>query len=171
LQLIAAGLRTTSHALGYIMIRLAERPDLRSTLEANPPLLPSAIEEFLRIDAPSAGSVRTVQRDMVVGGTQLKEGDRVWLLIAGANRDPREYESPDELDIGRVQARHLSFGYGAHYCLGVHLARLELRVALEELLPRLGDFQIDEGGISYDSGCSRGPGELPISFPPGPRRT
>jgi cytochrome P450 len=167
IQLIAAGLRTTSHALGYIMIRLGQQPELRSRLAADPQLLPTAIEEFLRIDAPSAGAVRTVQRDMAVGGTQLKQGDRVWLLLAGANRDPREYEAPDDLDISRTQSRHLSFGYGAHYCLGVHLARLEMRVALEELLSRLGDFQVDLAHIKYDSGCSRGPSELNVSFAPG----
>ncbi len=171
LQLIAAGLRTTSHALGYIMIRLGQQPELHRTLAEDPQLLPAAIEEFLRIDAPSAGAVRTVQRDMVIEGTELKAGERVWLLLAGGNRDPREYKAPDELDISRPQSRHLSFGYGAHYCLGVHLARLEIRVALQELLSRLGDFQIDPARIKYDSGCSRGPSELSVSFTPGPTRS
>jgi cytochrome P450 len=169
-QLTAAGLRTTAHALGYIMIRLAEQPDLRRQLSADPQLLPAAIEELLRIDAPSAGSVRTARRDMVIAGTQIKGGDRVWLLNAGANRDPREFDAPDHIDITRPPSRHLAFGYGVRYCLGVHLARLELRVALEELLSRLGDFHITDTYIRYDPGCSRGPSELNISFTPGARR-
>jgi cytochrome P450 len=169
LQLIAAGLRTTASALGYVMIRLGEQPRLRRTLQAQPGLLPAAVEEFLRIDAPSAGAVRTAMRDVVVRGTQIKEGERVWLLLAGANRDPREFDAPDEVDFDRGQMRHLAFGYGAHYCLGVHLARLEMRVALEELLLRLSDFKVDGRRVRYDSGCSRGPSELHLSFAPGPR--
>ncbi len=171
--LITAGLRTTASALGYSMIRMARDPALRTRLTANPQLLPQAIEEFLRLEPPSAGAVRTARQNMVIGGRQVREGDLVWLLIAGGNRDPRAFDRPDEVDFDRKPSRHLAFGYGARYCLGVHLARLELRVALGELLTRLGQFWMDDTPVTYDPGCSRGPNQLNLSFTPGgtrPRR-
>ena len=164
--LIAAGLDTTVHSVGIIMApagamyRVAGAPN-------EPQRLPGAIEELLRREPPAGGLVRTARQDTVVGGRQIHAGDRVLLLVASANRDPREYEAPEEIDIDR-QGRNLVFGYGAHYCLGVHLARLELRVALEEILARLSDIRIDETRITYDSGSSRGPTELHIQFTPGP---
>ena len=115
--------------------------------------------------------MRTARQDITLAGTELKRGDRVWLLIAGGNRDPRQFAAPEEIDFGRGPGRHLAFGYGARYCLGVHLARLELRVALEELLARLGEFRIEDTRIKYDSGCSRGPSELNIRSRPVPSPT
>jgi cytochrome P450 len=167
--LIAAGLDTTVHSLGIIMHRLSERPDLCEQLVAEPDLLPGAIEEFLRCKPPAGGLVRTASRDTVIGEEVIPAGDRVLLLVASANRDPREYDDPDELNFNR-QGLNLTFGYGAHYCLGVHLARLELRVALGEILSRMKHIRLLDDGVPYDSGCSRGPKALHLSFDaaPGP---
>lgn len=169
LMLIAAGLDTTAHALGTMMITLTRQPELRTQLEANPALLPRAIEEMLRFEPPAGGLVRTAVKDAVVGGQQVKAGERVLLLVAAANRDPAEYDQPDEVNFERDNVRHLSFGYAAHYCLGVHLARLELRVALTELLRRMKDVTLLDDHIPYDSGTSRGPVALNLRFTPGAR--
>ena len=90
--------------------------------------------------------------------------------FAAANRDPDVFEPADDIRVDRDQNRHLAFGYGPHYCIGVHLARLELRVALEELLPRLADLRVEDEHVSYDTGVSRGPTALDVRFTPGPRR-
>jgi cytochrome P450 len=169
LQLIAAGLDTTLHALGTMMIALARSPALRRRLEDNPADIPRAVEELLRWEPPAGGLVRTAVHDVVVGGRQLRAGEPVLLLVAAANRDTAEYDQPDQIDLDRPQVRHLSFGYGAHYCLGVHLARLELRVALEELLRRVRDLRLTDTEIRYESGTSRGPVRLNLEFTPGPR--
>jgi cytochrome P450 len=166
LQLIAAGMDTTAHALGNMIVTLTEHPALLRRLEAEPGLLPKAIEELLRWEPPAGGLVRTASRNVVVGGKQLMSGDRVLLLVAAANRDPKEFDSAGEVNIEREQIRHLAFGHGSHYCIGVHLARLELRVALEVLLSRLKGIRIAENRVKYDSGCSRGPTQLNIEFTP-----
>lgn len=171
LMLIAAGLDTTAHSLGTMMITLTRRPDLRRRLEEEPDIIPRAIEEMLRWEPPAGGLVRTAAQDVEVNGSQIRASDRVLLLVAAANRDEAQYPQPDEIDFDRAQVRHLSFGYGAHYCLGVHLARLEIRVALEELLSRLHDVRIADPEITYDSGTSRGPIRLNLEFTPGKRLT
>jgi cytochrome P450 len=165
MHLIAAGLDTTYHSLGNIIVTLIRHPDLCRRLEEDPALIPDAIEEILRWEPVAGGLVRTAKRSMALGDAEISEGDRVLLLVASANRDPRQFDDPAEIDLAR-QARNLSFGYGAHYCLGVHLARLELRVALEELLSRLHDLKLEGTGVAYDSGCSRGPSEVQLSFLP-----
>jgi cytochrome P450 len=167
IQLIAAGLDTTAHALGTMIIALTRRPDIRTRLEEKPADMARAVEELLRWEPPAGGLVRTAVDDVEVGGRRVGAGDPVLLLVAAANRDNIEYERPDQIDLDRPQGRHLSFGYGAHYCLGVHLARLELRVALEELLRRVRDVRITDTEISYDSGTSRGPAQLHLEFTPG----
>ena len=169
LQLIAAGLDTTAHALGTMLITLTRRPDLRTRLEADPHSLPRAIEELLRWEPPAGGLVRTAVEDVGFDGNTIPRGAPVLLLVAAANRDPEEFQRAGEIDFDRDQIRHLSFGYGPHYCVGVHLARLELKVALEELLDRLKDVRILDDPIKYDSGTSRGPAELNIEFAPGRR--
>jgi cytochrome P450 len=169
LQLIAAGLDTTAHALGTMLITLTQRPDLRIELESEPQAIPRAIEELLRWEPPAGGLVRTTVGDVGLDEHTIPAGARVLLLVSAANRDPEEFEDPDEIDFGRNQMRHFSFGYGPHYCVGVHLARLELKVAVEELLGRLLDVRILDNPIRYDSGISRGPAQLNIEFEPGRR--
>ncbi len=168
MMLIAAGLDTTIHSLGIVVHNVAVQPELRVQLEAEPGLIPEAVEELLRRVPPAGGLVRTARRDTVVGDQQIRCGERVLLLVAGANRDPREFDAPEEIDLRR-QGRSLVFGHGAHYCLGVHLARLELRISLEEILSRMKQMRLASQPVPYDSGCSRGPTELKLSFEPGPR--
>jgi cytochrome P450 len=171
LMLIAAGLDTTAHTVSTIIMTLARRPELRARLDAEPSLLPRAIEELLRWEPPAGALVRTATQDIVKDGTVIPAGEHILLMVAAANRDPEEYSHPDEIDFDRENIRHLSFGYAAHYCLGVHLARLELRVALTELLHRMKDIQLADDSIMYESGTSRGPVELRLRFTPGPRVT
>jgi cytochrome P450 len=169
LMLIAAGLDTTAHSVSTIMMTLARRPELRARLDAAPELIPRAVEELLRWEPPAGSLVRTATQDIELDGQRIAAGDHILLLVAAANRDPEEYPRPDEIDFDRDNIRHLSFGYAAHYCLGIHLARLELRVALTELLRRMKDIRLADDHIKYESGTSRGPVELPLRFTPGPR--
>lgn len=169
LMLIAAGLDTTAHALSTMMLAFARNPELHRRLDADHKLIPRAVEELLRWEPPAGALVRTAIDDVVVDGQQIAAGDRILLLVAAANRDPEEYDHPDEIDVDRANVRHLSFGYAAHYCLGVHLARLELRVALEVLLRRLKDLRVLDEEIEYESGTSRGPVRLDLQFTPGSR--
>jgi cytochrome P450 len=170
LMLIAAGLDTTAHSVSTMMQALARRPELRARLDADPELIPRAVEELLRYEPPAGALVRTAMQDCVRDDQRIAAGDHILLLVAAANRDPAEYAHPDEIDFDRENIRHLSFGYAAHYCLGVHLARLELRVAWTEILRRMKDIRLaDDGPVEYESGTSRGPLELRLRFTPGPR--
>lgn len=171
LMLIAAGLDTTAHSLGIMLVALTRQPELRARIDADPSLIPAAIEELLRWEPPASGLVRSAVDDVAVDGHRIPAGDPILLLVSAANRDPEVFDHPDEIDVDRHNLRHLSFGYGPHYCLGVHLARLELRVALEELLARVRDVRLVDDPIEYDSGTSRGPARLAIEFTPGPRST
>jgi cytochrome P450 len=167
LMLIAAGLDTTAHSISAIMLTLARRPELRARLDAAPELIPRAIEELLRWEPPAGALVRTARQGVVLDGQRIAAGDHILLLVAAANRDPAEYDRPDEIDFERDNVRHMSFGYAAHYCLGVHLARLELRVAVSELLRRMKDIRLVDDDIEYESGTSRGPVALRLRFAPG----
>jgi cytochrome P450 len=169
LLLITAGLDTTAHGVGHMVIRLARDPELRQRLEVDPAIRSRAIEEFLRLEPPAGGLVRTAMRDMVIGGKHIQAGKRVLLLVSAANRDPEEFDLPDEVNLERATNRHLAFGYGARHCLGIHLARLELRVALGEILTRLKDLRLTDDHIEYDNGVLRGPAHVNVAFTPGPR--
>ena len=168
IQLIAAGLDTTVHALGNMLVTLTENPALLQRLRDEPAILPKAIEELLRWQPPAGGLVRTAVHDVEIEGQRIRADDPVLLLVAAANRDPQEFDRADTIDFDRVRNRHLSFGYGPHYCLGVHLARLELQVVMEEILARLHGIRITDR-VRYDSGCSRGPRVLNLAFTPGVR--
>ena len=104
--------------------------------------MPSAVEEFLRFEAPVQGLARTVTKDCELGGQQLREGDKVWMLWASANRDGAEFPDPDDVVLDRPANRHFAFGVGIHRCLGAQLGRLMGRVALEELLRRIPDYDL-----------------------------
>ena len=144
-QLNVAGNDTTSHALSHAAMLLIEHPDQRADLESHPGAIPDAIEEILRFESPSAFSPRFTARDVPLHDHVIPRGSVVFLLYGAANRDEREFEDPDRLDVRRVAPRHLAFGHATHFCLGAHLARLEMRVALEEMLPLLGRLAIADG--------------------------
>lgn len=169
-QLVAAGHETTTHLLSNAIVLLALRPELRERLAAEPALLPSALEEILRFEPPVQGLSRTLTRDVELHGRPLPAGAKVHLLFASANRDERAFEAPDVLDPGRQPNPHLSFGFGVHFCAGAHLARLEVRVALEELVARLPDLALRDDTVHrLPSTMLRGVETLPITFRAGTR--
>jgi len=139
---MTAGHETTTHLLGNALAILARRPDLWARLRAEPGLIPRAVEEFLRVVSPAQGLSRTTTRDVVIRGRRIPEGSAVHILFASANRDEEVFERPEEVDFDRSPNRHLAFGFGVHFCLGAKLARLEARVALEELVGAMPDFEL-----------------------------
>lgn len=140
--IMLAGLDTTRSALGYIFSHLATRADDRAWLQEDLTRLPQAIEEFLRLHTLLLQVGRQVARDTEFHGCPLRAGDIVWLGAASANRDPREFDRPDEFVPDRRVNRHLAFGAGPHRCLGAHLARKELVIVIEEWLTRIPDFRL-----------------------------
>lgn len=158
--LMLGGLHTVRGTLGFTMIKLAENPDQRQMLLDDPSLIASAVEEMLRIEAP-VSTGRTVRKPFVLHGVELQPGDRVLVSCPAANHDPREFEEPECLRVDRPTNRHLGFSAGPHRCIGSHLARIELKVALEELLRRIPDFALDpERPASLHHGQVRGIYEL-----------
>ena len=140
--LVLAGLDTTRATLGYMFRHLATHPEHRRRLIDEPELIPSAVEEVLRYYTIVFGDGRKVTRDTEFHGVQLKQGDMVYALVSGANRDPRAYERADEFVIDRKRNHHMGFANGPHRCLGAHLARRELQLAVEEWLRVIPDFRI-----------------------------
>jgi cytochrome P450 len=138
------GLHTVTGTLGNILIYLAEHPDQRDRLVDDPALIPSAVEELLRWESIVAPARRVTER-VTVGGVEMEPGDRVLVALGSAGRDPGEFPDADEVILDRVPNRHLAFGSGPHRCLGSHLARVELRVALEEIHRRLPDYELVPG--------------------------
>ena len=169
-QLVVAGHETTTNLLGNACVLLCADRDLRCRLIDDPTLVPKAIEEILRFDAPVQGLSRTLTRDVGLHGATMKAGDKVHLLFAAANRDERQFEEPDRLDPTRSPNPHLSFGFGIHFCLGAHLARAEAHIAISTLLARIPDFAMTEDRARYFSSLmNRGVQRLPASFAPGKR--
>lgn len=164
--LAIAGLHTTQGSLAWGMGYLSDRPEQRQKLIENPESIPNAVEEILRIEAAvSAG--RRVMKDVELGGVQIRKGDQVLCVLAGGNRDDREFDKPLELELDRSPNRHLSFGAGPHRCIGSHLARVELAIAFGELHRRIPDYRRKDGDpmISHAS-QTRGVLRLPLLFTP-----
>jgi cytochrome P450 len=155
--------------IGYAVAlsHLATRPDQRDRLVADPSGIPTAIEEFLRWDSLLATG-RTVTRDVTVGDTQMRTGDRVMILFGSASRDEDVFDRADEVVLDREPNRHFGFGHGPHRCPGSHLARVELRIAFEELHRRIPDYRIAPGGtVRRHLGHIKGVHELPLVVTPG----
>jgi len=145
ITLMVAGNETTRNALSGSMEILIRNPEIRDRLVANPERIPDAVEEFLRVVSPVHAFARTATRDTVLRGQRIEEGQKVLMLYPSGNRDEDIFECPDEVRIDR-KPNHLAFGIGHHFCLGANLARMELRVALRELLRRLPDMRFAEAG-------------------------
>jgi cytochrome P450 family 130 len=141
-SLFNAGHGTTTTFLCDSVVALHRSPDQRARLVADPALLPVAIEELVRFCPPVHGVFHTTTREVTVRGVSIPPAAKVLLLFAAAGRDPRAFEDPDVLDVGRRIDRQLGFGVGPHHCIGAHLARLEARIVLEELLARLPDYDV-----------------------------
>ena len=161
--LAAAGNETTTRLIGWAGKVLAENPDQRRELASDPSLIPNAVEELLRFEAPSPIQARYVTRDVEHHGVAVPEGSVLCLITAAANRDEREFPDPDRFDIHRTIDHHLSFGYGIHFCLGSHLARLEGRIALEEVLARFPEWEVDwDNAVQAHTSTVRGWDSLPV---------
>lgn len=159
----AAGNETTTNLISWTGKVLAEHPDQRRELAADPSLIPGAIEELLRYEAPSPIQARYVSTDVEHYGQTVPEGAILCLLTASANRDERRFPDADRFDIHRRIDHHVTFGYGIHFCLGSNLARLEGRVALEEVLKRWPDWEIDwDGAVQAHTTTVRGWEKLPV---------
>lgn len=165
LLLIIAGHDTTVNLIGNGMLSLLKNPEGMNKLKAQPELLPVAIEEFLRYQSPLQLAERFALEDMKLEGQDLKKGDRVSVILGGANRDPSQFESPSVLNIERQPNKHLAFGQGIHFCLGAPLARFEAKIAFEKLLGRLSNITLKlEEPEFKDSTTFRGLKHLPLEF-------
>jgi cytochrome P450 len=141
--LAAAGNETTNRLIGWVGKLLADYPDQRREIREDRALIPQAIEEILRYEPPAVHIGRYVARDFEIHGTRIREGSVVIFLTGAANRDPREFSNPDAFEIHRARRPHLTFGYGHHVCVGNPLARIEGRIALDEVLDRFSDWEVD----------------------------
>ena len=162
--LIVAGIDTTWSAIGSSIWHLAQHPEEVARLKANPELLPTAIEEFLRAYAPVT-MARLVKEDFDYEGCPMKKDDWILLSFPAANRDPEFFDDADKVMLDREVNRHAAFGLGIHRCLGSNLARMEMRVALEEWLARVDTFSLaDPDAVTWSQGQVRGPRLLPLSL-------
>ncbi|MBV8463644.1 MAG: cytochrome P450 [Acidimicrobiales bacterium] len=161
---LIAGVDTTWSAIGSALWHLAAHPDDRMRLAQEPELMPTAIEELLRAYAPVT-MAREVTEDVSYAGCPMKKGDKVLMNFPAANRDPEVFDRPDLVQLDRAHNRHVAFGSGIHRCAGSNLARMELRVALEEWLRLIPEFSLAEGEeITWAGGQVRGPRKLPVVF-------
>jgi cytochrome P450 len=159
---LIAGVDTTWSSIGASLWHLATHPEDRKRLVAEPELMPTAIEELLRAYSPVTMG-RIVTEDVELGGCPMKAGDRVLLNFPAANRDPAVFEHPDTVVIDRTENRHAAFGLGIHRCAGSNLARMELRVALEEWLTAIPEFRLDDdAAVTWAGGQVRGPRTIPV---------
>lgn len=142
-NLVLAGTDTVTNLIGNGLVLLERDRDARRRLVADPGQIPAAIEEMLRFESPVQSLARRTLRDVSLHGVRIPADSEVRLLWGAANRDEREFENPDAFDCERVIRRHLAFGHGIHFCLGARLARLEARIAFEEILARWPDYEID----------------------------
>lgn len=165
--LLIAGLHTVEGALAFGVMYFSQNPREKDRLVADPSLLPTAVEELLRWEPPAWGSARMAGRDVVVRGQLVKAGEKILLPHQTGNRDSRKVSDPETFDMTRQPNPHLTFGAGPHRCLGAHLARMELKVAFEELHRRLPDYRVDDSiPAEFHMAQVRGVAHLPIVYTP-----
>jgi cholest-4-en-3-one 26-monooxygenase len=169
LLLSVAGNETTRNLISGGMLALIENPDQRARLLADPSLLGTAVDEMLRWVTPVNHFRRTATKDVVLHGEQIKENDKVVLFYTSANRDEDVFTNPMQFDVGRTPNEHLAFGIGQHSCLGLNLARLEIKVMFEEILKRMPDIELDGPVRRLRSNFINGVKAMPVKFTPGPR--
>ena len=142
-----AGNETTGRLIGWLGKLLGDHPDQRRQVAEDPSLIPGTVEETLRFEPPAPHVARYVAREVEFFGTRVPAGSALVLLVGSANRDERRYTHADRFDVQRRDASHLTFGYSLHYCLGASLVRLQGRVALDEVLKRFPDWEVDHDNI------------------------
>jgi cytochrome P450 len=162
---LIAGLDTVTDSLDCFFVYLARHPEQRRLLIEQTEILPSAIEELLRWETPVPGVARVAIQDVEVAGCPISKGERISPLLGAANTDPAEFPDPDVVDFRRNPNRHRAFGGGPHRCLGSHLARMELRVALREFHRRIPDYEIPAGVQLTYTNALRSVERLPLTFP------
>jgi len=168
LLLLPAGAETTYRSASNLLFGLLSRPGQLDAVRADRDLVPQAIEEALRWETPLLTVARTATEDVELGGVRIPSGGFVAVSLGAANRDPRRYAEPDAFDVFREDKQHISFGDGAHRCLGMHLARLEMRVLLNAVLDRLPGLRLDPAGedVHIHGMIFRSPPNLPVRFDP-----
>jgi cytochrome P450 len=160
-----ASQNTTINMIANAVIVLADHPDERRRLADDPSLWPQGIEELLRYVSPVQGLARATTTDVEIGGATIPKGDQVLLLYGSANHDETVFEDPDRFDLDRNPKAHWTFGHGIHYCLGAAVAKLEVRVSLECLLERLGEWDVHRDDVVRSQLVpTRGINRAPISF-------
>jgi pimeloyl-[acyl-carrier protein] synthase len=147
--LLVAGHETTTNLIGNGLLALLRHPDELARLRAHPELVPSAVEEMLRYDSPVQATVRVTTTTVELGGQAIPPGALVIAMIGAANRDPEVFPEPDRFDVGRADNRHLSFGFGPHFCLGAPLARLEGEVVFRTLLARYPALRLASDDVRH----------------------
>jgi cytochrome P450 len=162
--LLLAGLDTVTATLGCNLAYLAANPEQRERIVADPAQIPGAIEELMRWETPVTSVPRVVKRDVEVGGVMLREGEMVSILLGSANTDETHFEDPTHVDFARERNVHTAFGVGPHRCLGSHLARMELQVAMEEWHRRIPSYRIPEGEVPRYSAGIREVLYLPLEW-------
>ncbi len=165
IAMMLAGHATTTAAISNFVLRLASDQELQATLRANPHRIPDALEECLRMDAPQQALLRKCTADTDLGGQTIKAGDYVLTNYGSANNDPRKFPNPEKFDLDRAGKGHLSFGFGLHQCLGQHLARLDMRIAIETLLNKTSSITVN-GPVKRRTYPVLAPLELPLHLEP-----
>jgi len=163
--LLFAGHETTTGLLASGLMRLVGHPDQQALLRREPERMEAAVEEMLRFDSPAPAISRIAAEDMTLRGRQIRAGERVFLMLNAANRDPDAFENPERFDIARRQGRPIAFGFGIHFCVGAPLARLEAALAFPRLLSAMQDIEIAAERLDWRDGVSlRGATAMPIRF-------
>src|SRR5690606_622249 len=164
--LLVAGNETTTNLIGNTALEFMAHPDEFAKVLAEPGLIPSALEEVLRYNSPVQATLRRPTRDVELSGKPIPQGTPVLVWLAAANRDPAQFAEPLRFVVTRTPNRHLAFGMGIHFCLGAPLARLEARVAVEELLKRVKGFERTTDGLlpRVPTFIMRGVTSLPVAF-------
>ncbi len=166
-MLVGAGHETTTKLIGTALLALLRHPTELRRLIDHPAMIETAIDELLRFDAVVQTTVRLAQEDVELAGRPICAGDILTFVLGAANRDAEQFPEPDRLDLARTPNRHLGFGMGTHACLGAHVARLEMRIAIQTVIRRLKEIRLVDRGVAWDHNLTfRGPKKLLLEFRP-----
>jgi pimeloyl-[acyl-carrier protein] synthase len=162
---MVGGLETTTNLIGNGVLSLVRSPDDLTRLRAEPRIMPAAIEELLRYESPSQHTARLAPEDVTLGGKTIRKRQAVIAVMAAANRDPDRFPNPDRLDFDRPDNRHLAFGWGAHFCFGAPLARVEAHIAFDTLFKRFAKLELTGEPLEWRENLGlRGLKALPLAF-------
>jgi cytochrome P450 len=162
---MVGGQETTTNLIGNGLLTLLRHPDQLERLRADYSLIPSAVEELLRYESPSQHTARLAPDDVMLGGKLIRKRQAVYAVMGAANRDPERFAEPDRLDLGRQDNRHVAFAWGAHFCFGAALARIEGQIAFETVLRRLPGLSLVPEPVKWRENLGlRGLTALPVTF-------